>query len=100
MKRKTATTCTLVSPPQTETPVIERDKRMLLRHYLQEGLSKNEISRRLDVSRETVHRLIRTGQLDRDPDAEPVRYTPRPPVPTKLDPYRAIISCAAATSGP
>jgi transposase len=64
---------------------------MLLRHYLEEGLSKSEISRRLDVSRDTIHRLIRTGQLDRDLDAKPVRYTPRPAVPTKLDPYRAMI---------
>jgi transposase len=64
---------------------------MLLRHYLKEGLSKSEISRRLDVSRDTIHRLIRSGQLDRDLDAEPVRYKPRPPVPTKLEPYRALI---------
>jgi transposase len=71
--------------------VIGRDKRMLLRHYLEEGLSKSEISRRLDVSRDTIHRLIRTGQLDRDLDAEPVRYKARPPVPTKLEPYRAMI---------
>lgn len=71
--------------------MIERDKRMLLRHYLEEGLSKSEISRRLDVSRDTIHRLIRTGQLDRDLDTEPVRYTSRRPVPRKLDPYRALI---------
>jgi transposase len=64
---------------------------MLLRHYLKEGLSKSEISRRLDVSRDTIHRMIRTGQLDRDLDAEPVRYKARPPKPTKLDPYRALI---------
>ncbi len=71
--------------------MIGREKRMLLRHYLEEGLSKSEISRRLDVSRDTIHRLIRTGQLDRDLDAEPVRYTPRPAVQTKLGPYRAMI---------
>jgi transposase len=71
--------------------VIGREKRMLLRHYLKEGLSKVEISRRLDLSRDTIHRLIRTGQLDRDLDAEPVRYKPRPPVATKLGPYRALI---------
>jgi transposase len=64
---------------------------MLLRHYLQEGLSKSEIARRLTISRETIHQLIRSGQLDRDLDAEPVRYKPRPPVATKLEPYRAMI---------
>ena len=31
----------------------------------------------------------RSGELDRD--VEDVRYGPRPPVPTKLDPYKAII---------
>lgn len=71
--------------------MIGREKRMLLRHYLKEGLSKSEISRRLDMSRDTIHRLIRSGQLDRDLDAEPVRYKPRSPVVTKLDPCRALI---------
>jgi len=71
--------------------VTGREKRMLLRHYLQEGLSKVEISRRLEISRDTIHRLIRSGELDRDLDAEPVRYKPRPPVVTKLEPYKAVI---------
>lgn len=71
--------------------MIGREKRMLLRHYLEEGLSKSEIARRLTISRETIHQLIRSGQLDRDLDAEPVRYKPRPPVATKLGPYRAMI---------
>lgn len=71
--------------------MIGREKRMLLRHYLEEGLSKSEISRRLDMSRDTIHRLIRSGQLDRDLDAEPVRYKPRLAVATKLGPYKAII---------
>lgn len=71
--------------------MIGREKRMLLRHYLQEGLSKSEISRRLEMSRDTIHRLIRSGELDRDLDAGPVRYKPRPAMPTKLEPYRALI---------
>lgn len=71
--------------------MIGRDRRMLLRHYLEDGLSKSEVARKLGVSRDTVHRLIRTGQLDRDLDDEPVRYTPRPAVATKLDAYKAII---------
>jgi transposase len=64
---------------------------MLLRHYLDEGLSKSEIARKLGISRDTIHRLIRTGQLDRDLDEAPVRYGPRPAVATKLEPYQAII---------
>jgi transposase len=71
--------------------VIGRDRRMLMRHYLEDGLSKTEVARKLGVSRDTVHRLIRTGQLDRDLDDEPARYKPRPPVPTKLDVYKPII---------
>lgn len=71
--------------------MIGREKRMLLRHYLEEGLSKSAIARKLEISRDTIHRLIRTRQLDRDLDEEPVRYTPRPPVATKLEPYKPMI---------
>ncbi|HEU5463772.1 MAG TPA: hypothetical protein VFV82_06555 [Candidatus Binatia bacterium] len=35
---------------------------------------------------------LATGQLGRDLDAEPVRYTARPSVATKLDPYKGIIA--------
>jgi hypothetical protein len=45
----------------------------------------------LGVSRDTIHRWIRTGDLDRDLDDAPVRYGPRPPLPTNLDAYKAII---------
>jgi hypothetical protein len=41
--------------------------------------------------RDTIHRWIRDGELDRDLDSEPVHYGPRPPVPTKLDAYKPII---------
>lgn len=71
--------------------MIGREKRMLLKHYLDEGLSKSAIARKLDISRDTIHRLIRTGELDRDLEA-PVRYGPRPPVATKLEPYQGIIA--------
>ena len=64
-----------------------RETRMLLRHYLEQGTSKSALARQLGVSRDTVHRWIRSGDLDRDLDAEAVRYGPRPSVPTKLDGY-------------
>ena len=57
-----------------------RETRMLLRHYLEQGTSKSALARQLGVSRDTIHRWIRDGDLDRDLDAEPVRYGPRPPV--------------------
>ncbi|MHB1193835.1 MAG: IS21 family transposase [Longimicrobiales bacterium] len=63
---------------------------MLFRHYLAEGLSKLATAERLGVSRRTVSRWIHSGDLDRDLE-EPPRYGPRPPVPTKLDPYKAVI---------
>jgi len=69
---------------------------MLLRHYLEQGTSKSALARQLGVSRDTVHRWIRDGDLGRDLDGEPVRYGPRPPVPTKLDPYKPIIEARLA----
>jgi transposase len=69
---------------------------MLLRHYLEQGASKSALARQLGVSRETIHRWIRDGELDRDLDATPVRYGPRRAVPTKLDAYKAIIETRLA----
>lgn len=68
-----------------------REKRVLLRHYLEAGLKKTELAEKLDVSRRTVHYWIATGQMDRDLDEEVVRYKARPPVPRKIDRYRGII---------
>ncbi len=65
--------------------------RMLLRHYLEQGVSKAELSRRFGVSRRTIHEWVVTGQLDRDLSSGGSHYSPRPPVPHKLDPYRGII---------
>lgn len=68
-----------------------REQRVLLRHYLQQGLGKAEIARALGVSRRTVYHWIETGQLDRELDNEAVRYTPRPPVQRKIDPFCPIV---------
>ncbi|HKW00702.1 MAG TPA: IS21 family transposase [Vicinamibacterales bacterium] len=69
---------------------------MLLRHYLEQGTSKSALARKLGVHRDTIHRWIRAGELDRDLDTTPVRYGPRRPVPTKLDAYKAIIDMRLA----
>ena len=71
--------------------MIGRETRMLLRHYLEQGTSKSALARQLGVHRDTIHRWIRDGELDRDLDSEPVHYGPRPPVPTKLDAFKPII---------
>ena len=73
-----------------------RETRMLLRHYLDQGSSKSTLARQLGVSRDTIHRWIRDGDLDREVDDAAVRYGPRPPVPTKLDPYKGIIEARLA----
>jgi len=64
---------------------------MLLKHYLDQGVSKAELSRRFGVNRRTIHYWIETGQLDRDLSAGPRGYAARPPVAHKLDPYKGII---------
>ena len=67
------------------------ETRMLLKHYLDRGVSKAELSRRFGVSRRTIHEWVVTGQLNRDLSSDGSRYSPRPPVPHKLDPYAGII---------
>ena len=72
------------------------ETRMLLRHYLEQGVSKAELSRRFGVSRRTIHWWIESGQLDRDLSTGRAEYTPRPPVPHKLDPYKELIQVRLA----
>ena len=57
-----------------------REQRVLLRHYLERGLTKAEVARELGVSRRTVYHWIASGQLERDLDEAPVRYKARPAV--------------------
>jgi transposase len=63
---------------------------VLLKHYLEVGLSKTAIARQLGVSRRVVHHWIETGQLERDLSA-PVSVRRSAPRPTKLDRYQALI---------
>lgn len=48
--------------------MIGRERRMLLRHYLEQGVSKSALARQVGISRDTIHRWIRDGDLDRDLD--------------------------------
>jgi transposase len=68
-----------------------RERRVLLRHYLEQGLSKAELARTFGVSRRTLYYWIESGQLDREQDNEPVCYTPRPVVAHKIDRYQPMI---------
>jgi transposase len=69
---------------------------VLLQHLLEAGLSKTAIAARLGVSRRLIYHWLATGQLARDVTALPAprRSAPRP---TKLDPYKAIITERLAT---
>ena len=70
-----------------------RDKRVLLREYLDQGWSKTALADKLRIGRRSIHRWIVAGQLDRELDDEAVHYKARPPVARKIDPYRGIIDC-------
>ena len=66
------------------------DTLVLLRHLLDDGLSKTAIAERLGVSRRVIHHWLATGQLDRDLEAAPPRVAR--PRATKLDAYHGIIA--------
>lgn len=70
--------------------MIGLEKRVLLRHYLSQGMSKRAIARELGIDRRTISRWIAAGELDRDLSVVP-RYKARPPVTGKLEPYKEII---------
>ncbi len=52
--------------------VIGRETRVLLRQYLEQGMSKAAVVRRLGISERTVYRWTAAGQLDREVDEGPV----------------------------
>jgi transposase len=71
--------------------VIGWEHRVLLRHYLEQGKTKTELAARFGISRQTIHRWIRNGDLDRDLSADTVRYARRAQGSRKIDPYKGII---------
>jgi transposase len=64
------------------------EPRVLLRHYLEQGLSKTAIAERIGISRRCIYKWIAHGDLDRDLDPTGIRYPRRA---TQLDPYHALI---------
>lgn len=69
---------------------------MLVRHYLERGLTKAEIARQAGVAVRTVYHWIATDQLDRDLDSQPARYRQRPPVACKVDGVRDLVAARLA----
>ena len=51
------------------------ETRMMLKDYLDQVVSKAELSRRFGVNRRTIHYWIETGQLDRDLSGAPISST-------------------------
>lgn len=49
------------------------------------------------ANRRTIYHLIPAGDLGRALDQCTVRYCPRPPAPTKLDPQQSVITERLAT---
>ena len=67
------------------------EKRLEMRRFIEAGVSKSATARALGISRRTLYNWIQSGELQRDPDDMTVRYGPRPPRPSKLDPWKATI---------
>ena len=72
------------------------DKLVLLKHLLEQGLSKTAIAAQAGVSRGLIYHLLRTDQLDRDL-AAPHPPRARPPGPQRLDPFKPIIDTRLTT---
>jgi transposase len=72
--------------------VIKWEIRVLLTHYLEQGLSKAGIARQLGITRRTIARWIAEGQLERDVDTGQVRQPVRQKRPAKLEPFKPIIA--------
>ena len=54
----------LSSPLNEGDAVFEREKRVLARHYLDEGMSKSEVVRRVGIGRRTWYNWIADGLLE------------------------------------
>ena len=71
--------------------MIKWEIRVLLTHYLEQGLSKAGIARQLGITRRTINRWIAGGQLERDVDTGQVRPPVRRSKPAKLEAFKPII---------
>ncbi len=71
------------------------EQRVLLRHYLEQGLTITAIAERAGCDRRTIQRWVAAGEVERDPAT--ARYGPRPPGPTHLDAYKPLIRERLAT---
>jgi len=75
--------------------MFDSEKRMLVRHYLEQGVTKAEIARRLKIGRRTVYNWMAAGGKLKQGACED-EYGPRPSRPTKLDRFKEIIAVRLA----
>jgi transposase len=71
--------------------VIKWEIRVLIRHLLDQGLSKAAIARQAGVNRRTINRWIAAGQLEREVGTDELARPLRHSRPAKLEPYKAVI---------
>lgn len=83
-------------PLPVEAPVYGWERLVLLKHLLEQGLSKTAIAAQLGVSRRVVYHWLETGQIDRDLDG-PVPPRVRKAGTTKLAPFQPIITARLET---
>ena len=65
--------------------MLSKEGLVVLRHYLEQGLTKTALARKLGISRRTVLRYEKSGR-------KVPRYGPRPPRPSKLDPFKECLN--------
>jgi len=71
--------------------MIKWEIRVLLIHYLQQGVSKSKIARKLGLNRRTINRWIADGELERDLDTGELPRPVRRGRPKKLEDFKPII---------
>jgi transposase len=71
--------------------VIKWEIRVLLKHYLDQGLPKAAIARQLGITRRTISRWLAEGQLERDVETGQVPRPARQSKPSKLEAFKPII---------
>ena len=71
--------------------MFEREKRVLARHCLDEGMSRAATARRVGIGRRTLYNWIADGLLEGRLGDQRGGYGSRRPRASKLDPFKGII---------
>lgn len=71
--------------------MIKWEIRVLLKHYLDQGVRKAAIARQLGIDRRTINRWIAEGQLEREVETGQVLRPVRERKPSKLEAFKPII---------